>query len=225
MPLAVLLPRSIVTSVVFRSCHLLSHLFLCSYETDQTAKELFEQAHFVVELRTPPPSFIRCVPPMSDHAAPVATDGIATCTFFGSANYSASAASLVFSAPPRLRRSSRLHGTFSDRRFELTSVQLQAVGTALPSARSPRTSAEKLHCGAAALVFHWDLESIIAVILSQNEKKEMSETSCTHVDVASQFQLLQILMSLIHPWGRDTCADDALRDCCGFVKPQIEEVE
>ncbi|CAH8523284.1 unnamed protein product [Dicrocoelium dendriticum] len=65
---------------------------LDSYETDQTAKEFFEQAHFVVELRTPPPSFIRCVPPMSDHAAPVATDGIATCTFFGSANYSASAA-------------------------------------------------------------------------------------------------------------------------------------
>ncbi|CAH8585384.1 unnamed protein product [Dicrocoelium dendriticum] len=64
-----------------------------------------------------------------------------------------------------------------------------------------------------------------AVILSQNEKKEMSEASYTHVDAASQFQLLQILMSLIHPWGRDTCADDALRDCCGFVKPQIEEVE
>ncbi|KAF8561300.1 hypothetical protein P879_07648, partial [Paragonimus westermani] len=199
-------------------------------ERDQTAKDLFEQAHYITELQDISSTFGFNVSLLSygtsggvggkSSGQPSRTPYTA---FYGCVNNPASASSVGFTAATtRLRCNPRGRRI---RPHQLSAVQLQTIGSC--SARTDRTDQAILEHGPAAFVFHWDMEAIIANLLAENEKivvahadsdSELTSPSSVNSEACvAQLSLIQLLVSVLHPWGLDLNADNAVRVCCGFV--------
>ncbi|KAA3676156.1 uncharacterized protein DEA37_0005184 [Paragonimus westermani] len=211
-------------------------------ERDQTAKDLFEQAHYITELHDISSTFGFNVSLLSygtSGGAGGKSSGQPSRTpytaFYGCVNNPASASSVRFTAATaRLRCNPRGRRI---RSHQLSAVQLQTIGSC-----SARTDQAILEHGPAAFVFHWDMEAIIVFIhalpflsvplytanlLAENEKivvahadsdSELTSPSSVNSETCvAQLSFIQLLVSVLHPWGLDLNADNAVRVCCGFV--------
>ncbi|OON18275.1 WD domain, G-beta repeat protein [Opisthorchis viverrini] len=187
-------------------------------ERDQLARDVLEQAHFVVEVQNMPATFgfaASVVPYLPNTRSQ--NSSVSFPSFCGSVSQFACAASVKFAASSRRRwpHSAASVCSASPRLQELSVVQLQTVGSTCSS------SADLLSSGPAALVFHWDVESAIVDLLAENEKVNTDgspDIAITHTASNARFELVQLLLSIVHPWGVDTGADRALRACLSFTK-------
>ncbi|KAF7233054.1 hypothetical protein EG68_08739, partial [Paragonimus skrjabini miyazakii] len=204
-------------------------------ERDQTAKDLFEQAHYITELQDLSSTFGFNVSLLSygtSGGAGSKSSGQSSRTsytaFYSCVNNPASASSVQFTAATaRLRCNPRGRRI---RSHQLSAVQLQTIGSS--SACTDRTDQAMLEHGPAAFVFHWDMEAVIANLLAENEKivtaladsdSELTSSSSVDSEVCvAQLSLIQLLISVLHPWGLDLSADSVVRMCCGFVPTNDE---
>ncbi|VDP79325.1 unnamed protein product [Echinostoma caproni] len=129
-------------------------------ETDSGARDLFEQAHYVVEVQLSSASFGASLSQLSYQSAPIQAHHTRTATlvFAGCANNSHAAGSVLHTAPARLRRSAPLRRASSSRSHQPT-ILLHTIG--LTSADMRLDPARSLSAGPAAFVFHWDTEAMI----------------------------------------------------------------
>ncbi|TGZ68867.1 hypothetical protein CRM22_004035 [Opisthorchis felineus] len=187
-------------------------------ERDQLARDVLEQAHFVVEVQNMPATFgfAASVVPYQPNGRSQ-NSSVSFPSFCGSVSQFACAASVKFAATSRRRWPHYAASvcSASHRLQELSVVQLQTVGSTYSS------SADVLFSGPAALVFHWDVESAIVDLLAENEKVNTDgspDIAITHTASNARFELVQLLLSIVHPWGVDAGADRALRACLSFTK-------
>ncbi|CAH8864205.1 unnamed protein product [Trichobilharzia szidati] len=231
-------------------------------ETDQSARDLFEQAQFITEVYHPSrylafsfstlPSVtistyksrsLACLPSHNSIYTSLAVP------FCGGVNSAYSSGCVAFTAPSRLKYSSidNIHKLCMNC---LPPIQLHLIGSTHNGDDDGCTTSEKrlLNSGPAAFVFHWDIESLIVEILSQNNavlkdndesvnhnsapsssaSSSSSAASLYHDDIftidVTQANFIQLILSLIHPWGIDSSVDKIVEKLCNnqFIKMMPE---
>nr|CAH8864916.1 unnamed protein product [Trichobilharzia regenti] len=221
-------------------------------ETDQSARDLFEQAQFITEVYHPSmylalsfstlPSItissyksrsLACLPSHNSIFTSLAVP------FCGGVNSAYSSGCVAFTAPSRLKYSS-IDNAQKLCMNCLPPIQLHLIGSTNNSGDDDCKTLEKrlLNSGPAAFVFHWDIESLIVEILSQNnavltdnDESVNHNTAPSSVSSASyhddiftidvtQANFIQLLLSLIHPWGIDSSIDKIVEKLCNnqFIK-------
>lgn len=141
-------------------------------ETGSLARDLLEQAHFVVEIQCTPPhvfasslAAMSCVPTIVVSSASAATAAV-TVSLVGPVNSSNSAGTMHCTAPARLHVAAaggemqRLTSPDGGEQLNNCVVQLQPVGLTYPDVEEARKGAAVV-LGPAALVFHWDVEALL----------------------------------------------------------------
>ncbi|CAH8542226.1 unnamed protein product [Schistosoma turkestanicum] len=222
-------------------------------ETEQSARDLFEQAQFITEVYHPSTylGFTFSTLPsitMSSYKSrsltgvpnqyPIYTS--LAIPFCGGVNSTSSSGTVHFTAPSRLK-----YTTVDDLQKLCTNslppVQLHLIGaTTASNQHTTMINAENQstwNSGPAAFIFHWDIQSLIVDILSQNceVSKDInnlttatettsnasslsSSTSFYRDDMftmdVTQATFLQIIISLIHPWGIDLSIDKIIEQFC-----------
>ncbi|KAK4468587.1 hypothetical protein MN116_007546 [Schistosoma mekongi] len=219
-------------------------------ETDQSARDLFEQAQFVTEVYHPS-SFLafnfstlssitmssyksRSLAGVPNHY-PVVYTSTAT-PFCGGVNSACSSGAIHLTAPSRLKYSS-VDDVQKLCTNTLPPVQLHLIGSTSPEIKVDDNIKNQLlgtwNFGPAAFVFHWDIESLIVDILSQNygiskDTNELinhnissttpSSPSLCRDDIftmdVTQATFIQLIISLIHPWGIDSSIDEIIEQLC-----------
>ncbi|CAH8633467.1 unnamed protein product [Schistosoma rodhaini] len=225
-------------------------------ETEQSARDLFEQAQFITEVYHPStflnftfstlPSItmssyksrsLAGVPNQYSVYTSLATP------FCGGVNSTSSSGTIHLTAPSRLK-----YSTIDDLQKLCTNnlppVQLHLIGSRTVTNSQDKVDINdenqlKWNSGPAAFVFHWDIESLIVDILSQNygvskdineminynsstitttETTPTSSSSLYRDDIftmdVTQATFLQIIISLIHPWGIDLSIDEIIQKLC-----------
>ncbi|TNN11013.1 WD repeat-containing protein [Schistosoma japonicum] len=218
--------------------------------TDQSARDLFEQAQFVTEVYHPS-SFLafnfstlssitmssyksRSLAGVPNHYPVVYTS--AATPFCGGVNSACSSGAIHLTAPSRLKYSSvdDIQKLCTNR---LPPVQLHLIGSTSQETKASDNTKDQLlstwYFGPAAFVFHWDIESLIVDILSQNYgiSKDTNESinhnnstttpsspSLYRDDIftmdVTQASFIQLIISLIHPWGIDPSIDEIIEQLC-----------
>ncbi|CAL8082766.1 unnamed protein product [Calicophoron daubneyi] len=205
-------------------------------ETDQSARDLFDQAHYIVEVQNCPCSFGASLPLLSHLSIPGAENtrlrGPAL-PFSGAVNSATSAGAVLYTAQARLRRGSYGFRSQAYRSRWMTAIQLHPTGATKLLASQHDTGEHgnipesPFSCGPAALVFHWDTEAFIVDLLAQcgyvnPSEKDIADWKNIASCCPSQAFLIQLAMSVLHPWGVDPDADTALQQCAGFVLPDSQ---
>ncbi|THD28234.1 WD repeat-containing protein 7 [Fasciola hepatica] len=188
-------------------------------ETDSNARDLFEQAHYVVEVQSSSVSFDASLSQLSYQSAAVGAHYTRTNTlvFAGCVNNSHAAGSVLYTAPARLRRAALMRRSTSSRQH-MPAVLLQTIGV------TNTNPAHSLSAGPAAFVFHWDTEAMIsnlqmenAAIVGSTDKYTMNSSDSNDVSsglrCTTLVKQLQLFVSSVHPWGLDLEADHAALAC------------
>ncbi|CAH8592377.1 unnamed protein product [Schistosoma intercalatum] len=224
-------------------------------ETEQSARDLFEQAQFITEVYHPSTflSFTFSTLPsitMSSYKSR-SLAGVPNqysiytslaIPFCGGVNSTCSCGTIHLTAPSRLK-----YSTVDDLQKLCTNnlppVQLHLIGSTTVTNSQDKLGMNnknqlRWNSGPAAFVFHWDIESLIVDILSQNygvsndineminynsstittETTPTSSTLLYRDDIftmdVTQATFLQIIISLIHPWGIDLSVDEIIEKLC-----------
>ncbi|XP_018653285.1 hypothetical protein Smp_156160 [Schistosoma mansoni] len=197
-------------------------------ETEQSARDLFEQAQFITEVYHPSTflSFTFSTLPsitMSSYKSRSLAGvpnqysvytSLAT-PFCGGVNSTCSSGTIHLTAPSRLK-----YSTIDDLQKLCTNnlppVQLYLIGSRTVTNSQDKVDINnenqlKWNSGPAAFVFHWDIESLI-------ETTPTSSSSLYRDDIftmdVTQATFLQIIISLIHPWGIDLSMDEIIQKLC-----------
>ncbi|CAH8618303.1 unnamed protein product [Heterobilharzia americana] len=218
-------------------------------ETDQSARDLFEQAQFITEVYHPS-TFLaftfstvssitmssyksRSLAGVPSHN-PIFTS--LAVPFCGGVNSAYSSGCVSLTAPSRLK-----YSTIDDIQKLCTNclppVQLHLIGSTNSGIQQKVYSEKTMNCGPAAFVFHWDIESLIVEILSQNNAVQKDESISHnnpsllsyHDDVftsdVTQANLIQLIISLIHPWGVDSAIDQIIEKFCNYQFIEKDKLE